>query len=222
VAELDVALAEAGCEHAYVANAEGIFAYDTMAANDRFAAASTSARRVRPLATLAPFAPNWWVQIAHAENRFAGAVLHPYFHDWRLDDPAYAPFWKACAQAALPLWINLCTEDWRLRLRGTSPHQTSKDELLAFLAEAPPNRYVFQGASPALVGAALGASARRDIAFEVSRLSDTTAAMASICRQHGSDRLVFGSEFPFRDLRTVRWTMEFLCGQRTANQESRT
>jgi predicted TIM-barrel fold metal-dependent hydrolase len=218
--ELESALAEAGCEHAYVASVEGMFAYDTMKANDRFAAEAMSLRRVRPLAALAPFAPNWWVQVAHAENRFAGAVVHPYFHDWRLDDPAYGPFWEA--SAGLPLWINLCTGDWRLRLRGTSPHQTTKDELLAFLAAAPPNRYVFQGASPALVAAALGTSARHDIAFEISRLSDTTAALASICRQHGADRLVFGSEFPFRDLRTVRWTTEFLCGHRTANQESRT
>ena len=220
VEDLEGRLARTGCHKAYVASVEGIFAYDTMLANDRFAYAASSARRVQPLATLAPFAPNWWAQIAHAEGRFCGAIVHPYFHDWRLDDTSHASFWQTCADANLPLWVNLCTGDWRLRLRGTCPHQTTRDELLSFLDEAPPNRYVFQGASPVLITAALGASPRQDIAFEVSRLSDTTTAFSSITRRYGADRLVFGSEFPFRDLRTVRWTTEFLCGHRTANQES--
>ncbi|MBT3285705.1 MAG: amidohydrolase family protein [Victivallales bacterium] len=217
--ELDVELAAVGCAYAYVADADGIFAYDTMAANDRFAATAAGLDRVRPLATLTPFAPNWRVQVAHVAERFAGAVVHPYFHDWRLDDPALTEFWRACAEAGLPLWVNLCTEDWRLRLRGSSPHQTTAAELLAFLVDAPPSQYVFQGAALPLVSAALAGNDRQDIAFEISRLSDNTAALPSICRQHGVDRLVLGSEYPFRDLRTVRWTTEFLCGICTASKE---
>ena len=218
-AELESALAAVGCACAYAASAEAVFSYDILVANERFRLAAVGLERVRPLATLTPFAPNWRVQVAAARGRFAGAVLHPYFHDWRLDDPAHAEFWRACAEAGLGLWINLCTEDWRLRLRGLAPHQTSADELLGFLAGAPPSRYVFQGASAPLVGRVLAGCPRSDIAFEISRLSDTTSALPQICRAHGVSRLVHGSEFPFRDLRTVRWTTEFLCGLRTATKE---
>lgn len=215
--EVEAALADAGFDQAYVADAESVFAYDVLAANARFGAACAGLHRVRPLAVLAPFAPNWRVQLAGAQSNFAGVVVHPYFHDWRLDDPAYGEFWQELAAAGLPVWINLCTEDWRLRLRGTSPHQTTADELLAFLASAPRHRYVFQGAAVPLVTTALAKSDRADIAFEISRLSDTTAALPAICRQHGVSRLVLGTEFPFRDLRTVRWTSEYLCGGRMAN-----
>ena len=220
-AAVESALSQAGFAHAYVADAEGVFAYDVLAANARFRAACQGLRRVCPLATLTPFAPNWEVQLEAVREGFAGVVVHPYFHDWRLDDPAYVEFWQALAATGLPVWINLSTEDWRLRLRGTSPHQTTAAELLAFLDTAPSLHYVFQGAAVPLVATALAKCDRPDIAFEVSRLSDTTAALPACCRQHGVARLVMGSEFPFRDLRTVRWTTEYLCGRRTANQERR-
>lgn len=221
-AQLDAALAETGCDHAFAAGSEAIFAHDTLAANGRFAAACAGLRRVRPLATLCPFAPNWRMQLAAAAaGGFAGAVVHPYFHAWRLDDDVYGEFWRELAASGLPVWINLCTEDWRLRQRGLEPHQTTGDELLAFLALAPEHHYVFQGAAPPLVTAALAKTKRRDMVFDISRLSDTTAALPALCRQHGAERLVLGSEFPFRDLRQVRWTTEFLCGRRMATQERR-
>lgn len=220
-AQLESALAETGYDHAFVAGSEGVFAYNTLAANERFAAACAGHRRIRPLATLAPFAPNWRVQLAAAAGRFAGAVVHPYFHAWNMADAAHDPFWQALADAEFPVWINLATEDRRLRLRGTEPRQTTVGELLAFLERAPRNHYVCQGAAPPLIAAALAKSERRDMVFDVSRLSDTTTALPSICRQHGAERLVLGSEFPFRDLRTVRWTSEFLCGTRMAKQERR-
>jgi predicted TIM-barrel fold metal-dependent hydrolase len=219
--QLDSLLARTGFSHAFVASSTGVFAYDTLAANSRFASACSGLERIRPLATLCPFAANWRVQIAAAVKGFAGAVVHPYFHAWRLDDEAYDGFWLELAASGLPVWINLCTEDWRLRLRGTEPHQTTPDELLAFLSRAPENRYVFQGASVPLITAALAKTKRRDMVFDISRLIDTTTALPAICRQHGADRLVLGSEFPFRDLRTVRWTTEFLCGRRMAKQERR-
>lgn len=213
--DLDATLAAAGIRRAYAADAESIFALDLLGANRRFREAARGLPRVAPLAALAPYAPNWEAVLAEAAEGFAGGIVYPCLHAWRLDDPRHAAFFTACAGAGLPLWINVGAGDGRFRHRGTVCREVTAAELTAFVRTAPRNAYVVQGAGVRLIQAVLeqcpGADQTR---FEISRLTDTSTALAETVRRHGWQRLVLGSEFPLRDLRTVPFTARVLCGRR--------
>jgi len=211
--DLDRALAGAGIRRAFVADAGSVFALDVLAANRAYRAAAGGLPRLVPLAAQVPYAPNWAPVLAEAAGRFAGGIVYPFLHHWRLDDAAYGPFFRACAEVRLPLWVNVCTGDARFRHRGTVCRDVSAAELVAFVRGAPPNGYVVQGAGVPLVQAALEQCPdARHVRFEISRLTDTSAALADLVRRHGWGRLVLGSEYPFRGLRSVRCTAQVLCG----------
>jgi len=44
--------------------------------------------------------------------------------------------------------------------------------------------------------------------FEISRLTDHPGALDQVAARHGMSRLVMGSEFPLRDIRSVRWAAQ--------------
>ncbi len=210
-AALNEALAKHRIRRAHTACARTVYALEAMSANRRFATEAEGCSRIVPLASLLPFAPNWEAILADACRHFRGGIVFPYLHDWRLDDPRYGPFFSACAAAGLPLWINCCTADLRCRHRGTVCRPVSTPELLSFLEAAPPNGYVFQGMSAPGVHQALREIRRPDCRFDISRLSDNSSALRDTVRECGVERLVLGTEFPFRDLRQVSSTTEMLC-----------
>ncbi|MBN2451464.1 MAG: amidohydrolase family protein [Lentisphaeria bacterium] len=212
-AALEERLRGAGIRRAFAADARGVFAVDVAGANRAFAAETSGHACLAPLATMVPQARNWAVTLDEARDTFAGGILHPYLHNWRLDDPACEPFFAACARHGFPLWVNACTGDARFRHRGTLCREVTAAELVAFLRQAPPrNRYVIQGASVTLVRAGLEHDPQADhVRFDISRLTDTTRALRDTVQRFGWSRLVLGSEYPLRDLRQVRTTARVLC-----------
>lgn len=214
-AELAAALPAAGLRRAYAADAGSVYALDVLAANREFERASRGLTGLAPLAAMVPYAPNWRPVLEAALGRFAGGILYPYLHDWRLDDPAYAAFFAAAAAARFPLWINACTADRRFRHRGTACRDVSTEELVRFGRSAPPNSYVVQGAGLGPINACLEqCPAAGQVRFEISRLTDSSTALTQIVARFGWERLVLGSEFPCRDLRTVLTTARVLCAPR--------
>lgn len=212
-AELEQALAGAGIRRAYAADAGSAYALDVLAANRAYLEATRGLPRLAPLAAMVPFAPNWQPVLAEAVGRFAGGIVYPFLHHWRLDDPCCTPFFSACAEAHFPLWINAGTADLRFRHRGTVNRDVTAAELVAFVRAAPRNAYVVQGATMPLIQAVFDQCPEAShVRYEISRLTDTSTALAAVVGRHGWDRLVLGSEYPFRDLRTVRHTAQVLCG----------
>jgi predicted TIM-barrel fold metal-dependent hydrolase len=211
--DLAAALPGAGLRRAFVADAGSVYALDVLAANRDFERAARGLAPLAPLASQVPYAPNWRPVLNEAVGRFAGGILYPYLHAWRLDDPAYAAVFAAAAAARCPLWINACTADSRFRHRGTACRDVSAEELVRFVGSAPRNAYVVQGAGLGLIKACLEQCPAADqVRFEISRLTDNSTALTSLVARFGWGRLVLGSEFPFRDLRTVLSTARVLCG----------
>jgi len=212
-ADLDCALAAVGIARAYVADAASVYALDVLAANRAFLDAASGRPRLAPLALMVPYAPNWRAVLEESRGRAVGGVVYPYLHNWRLDEPRWRPFFEACAAAGFPLWINTAISDGRFRHRGVVWRDVSTDELIAWMQAAPANDYVVQGAGFGQIKAALERCPQaRRVRFEISKLTDTSTVLPALVRQHGWDRLVLGSEFPFRDLRQVRQAAGVLCG----------
>lgn len=207
--QLDALLAEAGIEKAYTGDLDGLYELDLESANNRFLEAARDAPRVAPLATLNPRAHNWRSVVRYLRDGFAGAIVYPYLHNWRLDGPEHAEFFRLLAQKRVPVWINCIVADDRFRHSGLACRAVATEEAIAFCAGAPPNAYVFQGLSGRGVAQIL-ARCRGDerFRFEISRLTDNSGALDDVVGEYGLSRLVMGSEFPLRDLREVRWTAQ--------------
>ena len=212
MADLTTALRRHGIGRAFCAFGPSLYAFD-MAAENRLLAGAVAALGddcLQPLATLLPTAYNWRETLAEARRLCAGGIVFPYLHDWDIRDSQLRNFFAACADAHFPLWINVNLHDYRFRPHGTSPRRTASVETIDFLATAPVNSYVIQGAAAAEVQAGL-ALGRADVRFDISRLVDSSGALRNTIARHGADRLVLGSEFPFRHLRTNAACARWIC-----------
>ena len=206
-AELEEVLAQGDIEKAYTGDFDGLYRQDLERVNNRFLDAAKGLRRVAPLATVNPVAHNWRSLMRHLKDGFAGVILHPYLHNWRLDDPAHGEFFRALSRRQLPVWVNCIIADHRTRHSGLQCRPAKAEELLAFCEAAPPNRYVFQGAGERPIRQVLDRFPQDErFRFEVSRLTDGSFAFGDTAEKHGISQLVLGSEFPLRHIEEVRWT----------------
>lgn len=205
-AELDRDFARWEIKTAHVVSADGLYCDDLIAANDLFADQVAGFPRIVALATLDPAAPAWTEHLRRARERFQGGFVSPYLHNYRLDDPAHAAFFRACADARFPLWINCAVGDYRWRHRGVCPRPVKTDELVAFLDTAPENRYVVQGATRGDFEAVFMRNPERPgVLFEVSRFVDFPGNLAAVVEKFGIRNLAFGSEYPLREPFANRW-----------------
>jgi predicted TIM-barrel fold metal-dependent hydrolase len=197
---------------AYTACLDSIFRLDLMMANKKFSKKCAGFNRIEPLAMISPLANNWKNLVEDAvERKFAGAFISPYLHCWKIDDPAYAEFFKLCAEKKLKLWINCDLADHRFRHNAFSPRPVEKAELTNFMKNAPVNQYVFQGINTEIITAQLKLFNMHEyFFFEFSRLTDAQASMRDIFKRFGIERLVAGSEFPFRHIKQTRYVIDKL------------
>lgn len=208
-AELDELLGEAGIEKAYTGDFDSLYRQDLEPANNRFLEAARATQHVAPLATMNPLAHNWHSVIRHLRGGFAGVIVHPYLHNWRLDDAAHAGFFRALSEAKLPVWVNCALGDDRTRHSGLACRPVAAQEAVGFCEAAPKNEYVFQGLSGDAAGKVLERfKGDMRFRFDMSKLTDYGYAWDRFVGKYGRAHLVAGSEFPLRDLREVRWTAQ--------------
>lgn len=205
--QLETLLESHNIDKACTAWVESIYVLDMVRANETFKKITTGCKRIEPLATLDPTVANWRIVLQKAVDAFSGGICFPYLHNWQLDDDAYQPFFRECTEKKFPLWINCCFDDFRIRHRGVTPRQVSGEELLNFARQAPDNDYVFQGLDVEQADQVLGRKDRGQgrIKIDISRITDFSHHLGRIVKKHGSADLVFGSEFPTKDIRTVAW-----------------
>ena len=207
--ELNDLLAAAGIDLAYTGDLPTLLRQDLERANNQFLSACAGAGRIAPLATLSPRAPNWRSTLRHLKGGFAGVIVFPYAHNWELDAPEHAAFFRALADARLPVWLNCALADDRTRHSGLDWRRVRDEELASFCASAPANDYVFQGLYSGPVAKALeSASGGGRFRFDMSKFTDVCYAWDEFVGKHGRDCLVMGSEFPLRHIQEVRWTAQ--------------
>ena len=188
-----------GVRRTYASYGQSLFAWDLISNNREFMEKYGKIEGMVPLATLSPFCLNWREVLEQAVAvGFQGAALFPYAQNWNLADEAFAPFFQACAERRMPLWISLCIYDFRFHHPALACRPVAQEELKAFIDRAPANRYVFLGAAPGDAETIL-ASGRDDFRADVSRLLDCTGWLAKMISKYGTERLVFGSEYPVRE-----------------------
>ena len=199
--DFDRLLASSGFTCAYPAAFECIFHIDLLESNQEFQSQCAGLHRLRPLAVVNPDAHNWEAVLDHAlsSGAFAGIWVSPAFHCWKLPDRRFYGFFRRCKEAELPVWINCGFAEPRFFHSSLRIRPVEDAEILDFLKEAPEIACVFQGRIPPGV-----LPRRKKCRWVLSSLSDYGGKLESFLRMENAPELVWGSEFPFRDLREVR------------------
>lgn len=205
--ELETLLNQNGIDTAMTVDASSIFRADISEANRNFSAATRNLQRVRPLAIVNPRAADALQTIAAAENNSSGLWFSPYWHVWKLNDPAYAQIWKAAAASGLPIYINCGTGEYRVRPVPPEIRPIATEELCAFPDLLPAGvRCCIQG-FPGRIPADWPESGA-EFLWTATHLSDygsahSGSALADQLSMGNTPRLVSGSEYPFRALDEV-------------------
>ena len=202
ISELVEAAAGNGYTTLYAPDLSVLHAADRVAANKEYAQRAAAYPALKPLALVDPTAPEALEQLENMEN-LAGIFISPYLENYVLDYSAAREFFDLCAARKIPVFINTALSDDRFRSSKLHSHVVENQEIADFIAGAPQNQYVFQGAGAYLAGAE---NIPEWCLWECSRLSDGEYAMENLMQAKPQllASLRWGSEYPFRNCQTTK------------------
>ena len=185
---------------AWAGTFDGIFHKDLASANARLA----NDCRTHGLGILTPFGsvnprlPNWQEDLRRCqeEHKMPGIRLHPNYHGYKLDDPAFRELIKLAAARKLIVQISLCMEDERTQhpLMRVAPVDCTP---LADIVAAEPNlRVVILNAYPTLqIEKLRPLSSAGEVYFDFAMV-ERAGSVARLAQQVSFPRVLFGSNYP--------------------------
>jgi predicted TIM-barrel fold metal-dependent hydrolase len=128
------------------------------------------------------------------DPRFGGIKLHPDLHEYPLNGSRYTPVWELAELTGCPVLTHTF---------AGSPYNDMP--MLDEVAERHPDATILAGHSgvtPLGIDQAIEVAERRPgVILEVCGSHNSGADIARMIRRVGADRVVYGSDFPFIDLR---------------------
>ena len=180
----------------FAASLNALTCDDKIAGNQQYLQACTGYSRIFPLAAVDLKNMPEALRQLESINKFAGVIISPYLHNYKLEYEAFSQFFDACAERSIPVWINTALGDDRFRPEELHSRCVSADEITAFVSSAPQNSYVFQGCTELVK---LSNALPEYCKLECSKLSDGEYLPEEFRAKGNVERLCFGSEYPFRD-----------------------
>jgi uncharacterized protein len=155
---------------------------------------------LRPFGAINPLLPDWRDDLrrCHEEHRMIGIRLHPSYHGYALNHPAFAELLGEAARRKLIVQIALKMEDERtLHPLLKALPTTDARPLIGLLAKPPHSPVVLLNA----LGNFLGEPQKTLLAsggiwVDIATL-EGAAGVERLVAQVGHDRLLFGSHAPF-------------------------
>lgn len=104
-----------GIGSAIAGSFEGVFERDLSAVNERLAEECSRYPELHPVGSINPVAPGWEGDLAECADQHGmkGIRLHPGYHGYALDDPAFAKLLALAAEADVVVQIAMAMEDGR-------------------------------------------------------------------------------------------------------------
>jgi len=194
-------LARLGVTEAWAGSLDALLHRDLGAVNARLVAACRrhGAGLLRPFGAVNPLLPDWREELrrCHQEHGMPGIRLHPNYHGYALDDPAFADLLGEASRRGLIVQVALKMEDERtLHPLLKALPTTDPAPLPGVLARGPRPKVVLLNALGNLRGEALKRLlAAGGIWVDIAML-EGAAGLERLVAQVGSDRLLFGSHAP--------------------------
>jgi uncharacterized protein len=199
-ATLVAKLRKENVSQAWAGSFEGILHKDLAGVNARLAkdCRSYGPGMLLPFGSINPKSPDWQEDLrrCHEEHKMPGIRLHPNYHGYKLDDPAFRELLKLSAARKLIVQLALCMEDERTQhpLLRVAPVDIAP--LADLIAALPQLRLVILNSYPTLqVERLQKLSSAGQVWFDFAMV-ERIGAVARLAGQVSFPRVVFGSNYP--------------------------
>jgi predicted TIM-barrel fold metal-dependent hydrolase len=192
-------LRSVGITEAWTGNFEGMLHKDLAGVNVRLVdECKRFSGFLFPFGSVNPRLPDWEEDLrrCHEEHRMPGIRVHPNYHGYRLDDPAFARLLQKAAELQLVVQIVVRMEDERTHHPLTQVPAVDLTSLPAALARSPDARLQILNASfnprdeAPLVLVRTG-----KVYFDFANV-ESVGGLARMLQRLGRERVAFGSHFP--------------------------
>jgi predicted TIM-barrel fold metal-dependent hydrolase len=152
-----------------------------------------------PFGTVNPMLPDWQddVRRCHEEHQMRGIRLHPNYHGYTLDDPAFAELLRLADERRLIVQIAIRMEDDRTQHPLVRVSDVDTRPLFRLLPARPDLRMVILNGLRTLAAPAVTElAAAGQIWFDIGML-EGVGGLERLLERVPLERLLFGSHFPF-------------------------
>jgi predicted TIM-barrel fold metal-dependent hydrolase len=209
--ELAQRLGSRGVHQAWAGSFDALLHRDVAAVNARLAAECRGYDgTLVPFGAVNPKLPDWDDDLRRCqeEHGMPGIRLHPNYHGYALDDPAFAQLLDRAAARRLIVQIALTMEDERTQHPLVQVPHVDPRPLVEHARRLPGLRLVLINAFRVLRPATLGALADvANVSFDIAML-ENVGGLADLIGRVGAGRILFGSYAPFYYLESALLKMK--------------
>lgn len=190
-----------GVVQAWAGSFDGLLHRDMASVNERLASGCRQHGDgfLLPFGSINPTLPDWEDDLrrCHEVHQMRGIRLHPNYHGYQLDDPRFARLLAMAVERGLLVQLALSMEDERTQHPLMPVKHVDPKPLPEIVKTLPKLRLVIVNAFRALrVEQVDKLAATGQVYFDIAML-ENVAGVAKLAAQIPTDRIVFGSHYPF-------------------------